>query len=132
MRVLKFLITGAIGISVNLGTFHILYVLGVPYLLGSIAGFLSAVFIGFILQKYWAFRDHAPERLRAQFVAYILLALGNLALNTGIVYLLVDTFNTYYLLAQAIGAAVVAIDSFFIYRALIFKPHQGSGESAII
>ena len=70
MRVLKYLVTGAIGLSVNLGVFRALYVLGVPYLAGSVAAFLVAMFVGFVLQKYWTFNDRAPERVRTQFMLY--------------------------------------------------------------
>lgn len=124
MRVLKFLITGAIGISVNLGVFHALYVLGVPYLAGSIAALFVSMIVGFVLQKYWTFEDHAPERVRAQFALYAALALGNLAINTSIVYVLIGRLGIHYLLAQAIGAAIIAIDSFFAYHFFIFRPRQ--------
>lgn len=130
MRVLKFLIAGVIGMSVNLGVFHLLYVLGVPYLIGSIAGVLVAMVIGFIFQKYWTFGDRASGRTHTQFVLYGALALTNLLLNTGIIYILIGTFGVYYLLAQAIGAAVTSTDSFIAYHFVIFRPHQGSGGSA--
>lgn len=129
MRVLKFLLTGVIGVSVNLGVFHVLYIFGVPYLAGSAVGFLVAMVIGFVLQKYWTFEDRSHERAHVQFALYTLLALGNLMLNTGIVYVLIGKLGMYYLLAQAVGAAVVAGASFFIYRAFIFKPQQGSSVS---
>jgi putative flippase GtrA len=120
MRVLKFLATGAIGISVNLLVFHLLHIFGAAYLVGSIAGFLVAVFVGFVLQKYWTFDDRSPERSRTQFVQYVILALFNLVINTGIVYVLIGRLNVYYLAAQAIGAALVAIDSYLFYRFFIF------------
>lgn len=127
MRVLKFLASGTIGVSVNLGLFHVLYVIGVPYLAGSAAAFLCALLAGFVLQKYWTFEDHAPERLRSQFVQYAALALANLALNTGVVYMLVERLSVHYLIAQAIGAILVAFDSFIVYHMFIFRRQQSSG-----
>jgi putative flippase GtrA len=128
MRVFKFLIAGGIGVSVNLGIFHILYVLGVPYLIGSIIALLISMAVGFTLQKYWTFQDRMSAHIRVQFIQYAALALGNLALNTGIVYVLIDKLGTHYLLAQAAGAAIVATYSFFVYRVLIFKPQDAGGE----
>jgi len=121
MRILKFLITGAIGISINLGIFHMLYIFGTPYLIGSVIGTLTSIIIGFLLQKYWTFEDYSPERAHAQFILYTTLASVNLVLNTGIVYVLVSRFDVFYLFAQAIGAAIIAIYSFLIYRGFIFK-----------
>lgn len=119
-RIVKFLVAGMIGVSVNLGVFHLLYLAGVPYLAGSAGGFLVAVVVGFVLQKFWTFTNSSHEYTRKQFFWYALLALANLALNTGIVYVLVGKLGFHYLFAQAIGAAVVAVDSFFVYKFFIF------------
>lgn len=120
MRILKFLTTGTIGIAVNLGVFHMLYVLGVPYLAGSTLGFLTAMCVGFFLQKYWTFEERTPERAHTQFILYVMLALGNLAANTLIVYLLVEYAGAHYLVAQTIGAGSVALTSYLVYRSYIF------------
>lgn len=120
MRVFKFLITGAIGLSVNLGVFRTLYVLGVPYLTGSISALLIAMVVGFVLQKYWTFEERSHERTRAQFMLYGMLSLCNLGVNTLIVYLLVEHANLYYLIAQAIGAGLVAFTSYLAYKHYIF------------
>ncbi len=130
MRILKFLTTGIIGVSMNLGLFYTLYVVGVPYLAGSATAFLCALLAGFVLQKYWTFEDRAPERLRSQFAQYAALALANLVLNTGVVYVLVGRFGVYYLFAQAVGAALVAVDSFIAYHLFIFRRQQDSGGAA--
>ena len=120
MRILKFLIAGATGLSVNLGVFHMLYVLGVPYLAGSIVSFSIVMVVGFMLQKFWTFEEHTLERTRTQFTLYATLALCNLAANTLIVYVLVEPMNVHYLVAQTIGAGSVALVSYFIYRLHIF------------
>lgn len=130
MRILKFLTTGIIGVSVNLGLFYVLNIIGVPYLAGSAAAFLCALLVGFVLQKYWTFEDCAPGRLRSQFAQYAALALANLVLNTGVVYVLVGRFGVHYLFAQAVGAVLVAVDSFIAYHLFIFRRPQDSGEAA--
>lgn len=121
MRVLKFVLSGIVGLGVNLGVFRALYVLGVPYLIGSITAFLIAMLVGFVLQKYWTFEDRAPERVRTQFALYTALALDNLVMNTFIVYLLVEYASAHYLVAQTIGAGLVAFASYFVYRFYIFR-----------
>lgn len=120
MRALRFLITGGIGLSVNLGVFHMLYVFGVPYLAGSIAGFIFALFVGFVLQKYWTFEEHTFGRVHRQFVLYSMLAVCNLVVNTLVVYVLIEYTGVHYLVAQTIGAGSVALISYFVYRLYIF------------
>jgi putative flippase GtrA len=112
--------SGAIGLTVNLGIFRALYVLGVPYLIGSIAAFLVALVVGFILQKYWTFEERTNERAHKQFMLYSTLALCNLVVNTLVVYLLVEHALVHYLVAQTVGAGLVAAVSYFVYRLYIF------------
>ena len=120
MRVLKFFFSGVIGLGVNLGVFHLLFVLGVPYLAGSVAAFLVAMIVGFILQKYWTFGERSQKRVQKQFLLYVMLTLCNLAVNTLIVYVLVEYASAHYLVAQTIGAGSVALTSYVIYRRYIF------------
>lgn len=120
-RVSKFIISGAIGVSVNLSIFHLLVVWGVSYLLGSILALLISIIIGFILQKYWTFENQHYNEIYYQFILYLLLALSNLFINTLVVYFLIDKLHVFYLLAQLVSAAIVAFYSFFIYRLFIFK-----------
>ena len=120
MRIFKFLATGAIGLSVNLGVFQILYVRGVPYLIGSMSALFIAMIVGFVLQKYWTFEERSPERTRIQFILYAALTLCNLGVNTLVVYLLVEYVNVYYLIAQAFGAGLVAFTSYLVYQHYIF------------
>jgi putative flippase GtrA len=120
IRVIRFLISGLIGLTVNLGLYRFFTSLGVHYLAGSALALLLALVVGFVLQKYWTFEDRSHERAHVQLSLYMLVGLGNLAVNSVVVYVLVGIFGVYYLLAQAIGAGTVAIVSFFIYREFIF------------
>lgn len=121
MRIFKFLSAGAIGLGVNLGTYYVATQLLVHYLIGSAVAFLMALVVGFILQKYWTFEELSLERACTQFLLYGALALCNLAANTLIVYLLVENARTHYLVAQTIGAGLVACVSYFVYHFYIFS-----------
>jgi putative flippase GtrA len=125
LKVAKYLLSGAIGISVNLGLYHILIAYGdFHYLAGSIVAVSCSTIIGFLLQKYWTFEDRNHQMLHTQFGLYVSLAILNIALNTLIVYALVSFIGAYYLFAQATAAAFVALWSFFIYREVIFRSRQ--------
>lgn len=127
-RVLRFLTSGTIGISVNLGTLHLLVtIFDVHYLLSSIIALSISMVVGFLLQKYWTFEEHSTDRAPMQFVFYVSLALFNLSLNTGIVYVLSGVLLFHYLLAQAAGAGAVALVSYFVYREFIFKREASGG-----
>ena len=128
MRILRFLFTGAFSLAVNLGVYRLLYGLGVPYLAGSILAFLCGLCVGFVLQKFWTFKDRAHGRAHTQFFLYALVALVNLMINTAIVYILKGFFGVHYLLAQTVGAGVVALTSYLIYNLYIFADKPADGE----
>lgn len=122
MRILRFLCSGAIGISVNLGTLHLLAgILGVYYLLASVIAISCSTVVGFLLQKYWTFEEHSATEAPRQFAMYAVLAITNIGINTGIVYGMTEILGFHYLVGQFVGAGVVAGMSYLVYRGFIFK-----------
>lgn len=121
MRILRFLATGVVGLVVNLGSLEVFVTFfRLHYLVGSACAFTLALIVGFLLQKYWTFADHDASRVHTQFVQYSGIALTNLGLNTGGVYLLVEHAGVHYLLAQACMAGGLAMVSYLLYARLIF------------
>lgn len=122
MRIVKFLCTGGIGATVNLGTLFILVdICGIQYLIGSALAFCGAAVVGFLLQKYWTFAERSSERATVQFGLYVSIAVANICVNTLLVLLLVEWFEAHYLVAQFIGAGMVAVSSFVMYQRLVFR-----------
>lgn len=91
------------------------------YLLASIVAFAVAFFVSFILQKWWTFSDRSTHLILKQLGQYALTSSGNLAVNTGLMWLLVDRLKIAYLWSQIITVGLVSIILFFIYRYGIFK-----------
>ncbi|MFH1427381.1 MAG: GtrA family protein, partial [Patescibacteria group bacterium] len=75
-------------------------------------------------------------RLSQQMSLYFFVGVVNLGVNTLGMYILVDYFNIYYILAQVIMGGLIAISSFIIYRFFIFKkgkmPIASSGKKNIL
>lgn len=121
-RVLKYLASGCIGIVVNLGSLHILAdIVGIHYLVSSVIAVSISTIVGFLLQKYWTFDARETQGTAGQFGLYVAVAVLNIALNTLIVFVLVDFFGFHHLPAQFVGAAIVAVSSYVIYKKIIFK-----------
>ena len=132
MRTLRYLVSGSIGLSVNLGLYRALVqFVHAQYLVGSVIAVSVSTIVGFLLQKYWTFEERSHERAPLQFTLYALIAILNIGLNTLVVFILVNTLGAHYLLAQATAAGVVALGSFFVYREVIFKKKiEGSAPPA--
>src|SRR3989344_6090452 len=129
----RYLIAGGTSTAIDLG---ILYVLtefaGWWYLVSATAAFIVAFFVSFILQKFYTFnnRDTSRKAVAMQGAFYFTLALTNLGINTILMYALVEWAGVWYFLAQIIAAAALAVESFFIYRFVIFHPQAVLAERA--
>ena len=53
---------------------------------------------------------------------YLGINLMNLVLNLAMLYVLVDIFDVWYILAQVITSVILAFESFFLYGWLFDKP----------
>lgn len=121
-RIFKFLCTGATGVTVNLTTLFLLAdIFDMHYLAASIIAICVSTVVGFLLQKYWTFEEHSRDAAGKQFTLYVAVASLNILVNTLIVFTLVDFVGLHHLLAQFIGAGVVAVSSFIIYSKVIFR-----------
>jgi putative flippase GtrA len=126
-RIGKFLITGGVSAAVSLGTLALLADgFHVWYLAASVTGYILSFFVNFFLQKLWTFRNTDTERTRVQMGLFLASSLLNLALNTALMYGLVDYLGLNHLLAQALVIGVLAVMNYTLYRLYIFKtePHE--------
>jgi len=90
------------------------------YLLSSIIAYTIAFLVSFTLQKFWTFRSRTLEDWHVQMGIYFLIFIINLAVNTGLIYSLVEYMNVHYLLAQIISGALLACMNFFLYKYFVF------------
>lgn len=130
-RLLRYLVSGGIAAAVDLG---LLYVFTdfflIHYLTSAIFAFLITFFISFTLQKFWTFQDSTTDRVHVQATIYFLVALINLVINTALMYLFVDIIGIWYMAAQFLASGLLAFESFFISRYVIFKGGGGHSPSA--
>ena len=120
-RVIRFLIAGGTTLLTNLALLYVLKdIFDLWYITASIIGFVGAFGVSFSLQKFWTFGERSFASLHIQVGLSLIVALSNLLLNTFIMYILVDHLNVYYLFAQTIASAIIACESFFVYKYIIF------------
>lgn len=125
-KMVRYVISGSTGAVANIGTLFVLtHFLGVWYLASSVVAFIVSFFVSFYLQRTWTFQQNLPNTVARHMMLYLLTALFNLALNTAIVYISVEYIGLWYVLAQIVAGAIVAVSSFFIYKHLIFTAAEG-------
>lgn len=121
-QLIKFLISG---LTVALVNFSALYFftefIKIWYLFSVVLAFILAFAVSFTLQKLWTFKDRRLEKVNFQLLSYLGVTLMNLLINVAVVYLLVEKLGFWYMLAQFVVDGLIAVDSFIIYKFVIFK-----------
>jgi len=119
---LRYLVAGLTGASTNIGLLYIFTdIFKIWYLYSSLLSFVVAVVLSFILQKFWTFNDGDVEKVHHQFTRFLGVALLAIVVNTISMYILVDIFKMWYIFAQIITGAVIAVFNFLMYKFFIFN-----------
>jgi len=130
-RFLRYLIAGGTVATVDLALLYILTdIFSVHYLWSAIWAFITSFFASFLLQKFWTFQNSEMDRIHVQITVYFVVAAANLGLNTLLMYLFVDHLHIWYILAQMLASGLIACESFFISRQIVFKHNASSGQDA--
>lgn len=120
-RIIKYGITGMVGLSTNLSVTYLSFEkIGLDAIVSSSVGLSVSMVVGFILQKFWTFKEHSLTRVPKQFTLYVGVALVCLLINYVVVSFIIS-IGIYYLIAQTISIGIVAVFTFLVYRSLIFK-----------
>ncbi len=121
-KLIRYLCAGTTAAGANLLILFVLvHYFGVHYLSASVLGVLGSMAFGFALQKFWTFKDQVVHRMHFQFLGYISISGMNLIINTGLMYLFVSKLGIWYLAAQVMAGAVIAITGYIGYQRFVFK-----------
>lgn len=122
-RVLRFLISGGSAAVTELTLLYVFTdVFGLWYEVSLLIAFIGAFCVSFTLQKLWTFEDTRTEGIHVQASSYLAVSLCNLGVNAVALYIFVQYAHLWYLFAQVIINACIAVSSFFIYKFFIFNP----------
>jgi putative flippase GtrA len=118
----RYLLAGSTAVAVNLVVLHVLTEwLHLYYVVSSATAFVASISLGFVLQKYWTFRDRSTELLRRQASLFFAVGLMNLLLGPALLYVAVEYVGLWYMAAQAMVLMLLAAESFLINRYVTFR-----------
>lgn len=119
---IKYIISGGTTAAVDLGFLYIFTdIFHIWYIASAALAFILAFFVSFFLQKFWTFRDRSTDGIYKQMWLYFIVATINMVLNTLLMYIFVDWFNIWYMLAQVFVGIFIAIWNFIISKFFIFN-----------
>lgn len=104
----RFLLVGGSGVLVNSAMLFVLYqIVGLPLIFASALSIELAIANNFIWNDRWTFRR--AGRSLSRFAKFNLVSLGGLVVTTGTAWLLVQTAEMNYLLANLAGISLAAL-----------------------
>lgn len=120
---MRYLFSGGSAFATNIiSLFILVQFFHIWYLLAAIVSFVAAIYVSFMMQKFFTFNDYGKEKIRQQQVFYFGIQIFNLVVNTLLMYISVELFNISYLISQVVIAGAMAIYNFFVYKYLVFYP----------
>ena len=119
-KFIRYGIVGAIGTITHI---TLLLVLVEVFLFNPIVGssiaFIAVVVISYCLNYSWTFK--AKNNHLTALTRYIAVCLIGFGLNAGIMFVVVDIFQLWYLLGQIVSIVVIPISNFILNSRWAFK-----------
>ncbi len=121
VQFIKFCIVGASGSLINLALLYSLTeFLHVWYMMSAVLAFTIAVVNNFVWNKYWTFRNRAPEISR-QFVSFFVINVMSLSINLAVLYVLTEYCRIWYMAAQVVAILVAMSNNYWGSKRFIFR-----------
>ncbi len=95
--------------------------LSLSYWVAINTAFVGAILTNFSLQKFWTFRSMDLRIAHTQFIKFLLVSIGNMAMNNVSMFVLFAVLHVWYLVAQIITMAMLAILNFTLYQRFVFS-----------
>ncbi|MCF7820458.1 MAG: GtrA family protein [Candidatus Pacebacteria bacterium] len=119
---IKYITAGASATLVHVLVVFLLFdVFNWTIFISTSLAFVLAFSVSFSLQKFWTFRNLKKKYL-TQLLAYFVLNLFNFFINGFLMVVFVEYWGIFYLLSQIIVSLIIAVNSFLVYKFVIFKP----------
>ncbi len=100
---------------------YIFYSIGdVWFILATVFAFAIGSFTIYLVFKYWIDATEEQETPQQQMARFMIIFVVNLGINTEIVYFMVTYLGIDVLVAQTVAAVIVAYESYYAYRSLVF------------
>ncbi len=118
----KYYAVGASGVLVNLGLlFYLTEFFGLWYFLSYTLAITASITSNFILNRMWTFRESIDSQKNlVMYVKFVSVSLLGMAIQLGSVYVFVESFAIYYMLAALISIGIAGAINFVINRRWTF------------
>ena len=117
----RYLLVSGCALCVDIGVLWILVqYFSWWYLPAATASFLSGIILGYVLSIKLVFNYRRLEDPRIEFLSFSAIGGVGLAINAAVIFVAVNYFGVYYLVAKCIAAGFTFAFNFLVRRQLLF------------
>ena len=120
---IKFCMVGTFNVFVDWGFFYLFMWLIFPddlYLVAKVCSFAIACVSSYIMNRIWTFQSK-ERKVAKQFLKFVIVSVIGMALNAGIMYLIVSGLNQKYIVGLFFATGMVTFWNFFVNKYWTFK-----------
>jgi putative flippase GtrA len=117
----RYIIAGAIGFFVDIFLLYLLTENGLYYLVSATFAFLVGLYVNYLLCIYWIFKRNDKCSKAYEFTFLIVTSTIIMIMNIGLMWLLTDLFELYYLYSKVIATFILFTLNFIIRRYYLFN-----------
>ena len=118
---IRFSISGGTATLIDISLLYLLTeYAGLWYLISSIFSFMAGSITHFSISRHWVFKNQEKTFWR-QYRSFFVIHLGGLTINTIGLYLLVEYYHIYYLLAKLMVVMLGVSWTFLANKKITFK-----------
>lgn len=119
-KFIKFGLVGVLNTLINWIIFAVLNFVGVYYIVANVIAYAIATANSYIWNSKWVFKYNGKDKKETT-IKFVILNLIGLALNTAILYFLVDILLFNKLIGLVITTVIVMIINYIVNKIWVFK-----------
>ncbi|WP_019007040.1 GtrA family protein [Cohnella laeviribosi] len=122
-KLIKYAVVGVVGTLVHWGILiGLVEGFGTEPVYATSIGFIATVILSFYLNLYWTFSIRAHSAgIAGRWVRYVLVSVGGLLLNSGLMYVAVHLLNYGYLFGQSVSLIAVPVFNYVLHSIWTFR-----------
>lgn len=119
-KFIKFGLVGVLNTLINWIIFAVLNFVGVYYIVANVIAYAIATANSYIWNSKWVFKYNGKDKKETT-IKFVILNLIGLALNTAILYFLVDILLFNKLIGLVITTVIVMVINYIVNKIWVFK-----------
>ena len=122
VQIFKFIIVGGVATIIDFASIFVFKeYLHIPVLIANTLAFCIATVYNYIASIRWVFTVDESKNKKKTFVTFVVFSAIGLVLNDLIMWLTMELFNMYYILAKIVATCFVMVFNFITRKLLLEK-----------